>query len=296
MSSSQATTRLKHLCNHLTASSMRNVPPESFSKSQGMKAAGKYKPATTEAELRVELACAYRIISHFGWDDGIQNHLTCKVPGTEDEYLINSYGMGFDEVTASSLVKINLQGDVLDAGSVAGAVNLAGFNIHGALHAVRHDAKCIMHTHQADCAAMASMKCGFLAGLSQHAMICGQDMVVNHKYSPTTGPGGEEECALMANTLGDTARVLLLENHGVITCGETVAEALLRLYYITKAAEIQVRAIGRDGVAAVNMMTNQDHLVQMNVGGEYFFKGVADAEFAHYKRIIDRVNPGYDDL
>jgi len=271
----------------------------SFNKSDGMRPAGNGSNIgpQTENELRVDLAAAYRVVAHLGWDDGIQNHLTCKVPGTKNHFLINSYGMGFDEITASSLVKIDIDGNVVDPGSVAPAVNLAGFNIHGALHKVRHDAKCIMHTHEPHVAAMASMKCGFLPGLSQHAMICGSEGVKIHKYAPTTGPGGEEECKLLATSLGDEARTLLLENHGVLTCGETVAEAFTRLWYITKAAEIQVRALATpDGVDAVKMMTNKMHLEQMNIGGNAFFSYVSNAEFAHHRRIIDRVNPGYNDL
>jgi ribulose-5-phosphate 4-epimerase/fuculose-1-phosphate aldolase len=118
-----------------------------------------------------------------------------------------------------------------------------------------------------------------------------------HPYAPTVGPGSEEECAAMCETFG-TARTMLMENHGVVTVGGSIAEAMMRLWYVTKAAEIQVAALStRDGVAAVNQVTNPQHMAMLSKGGDGFLRGVvADAEFAHHKRVIDRVNPGYDDL
>mmetsp|Transcript_11330 Transcript_11330/g.14761 ORF Transcript_11330/g.14761 Transcript_11330/m.14761 type:complete len:297 (-) Transcript_11330:204-1094(-) len=269
-----------------------------FDKNKFMVAAGGKENDTglkSEADLRVELAAAYRIVAYLGWDDGIQNHLTVRIPGAEDQYLINSYGMGFEEVTASSLVKIDHEGNVLDPGSVAGAVNLAGFNIHGAIHKARNDAICVMHTHESNTAAVASMKCGFLPGMSQHAMLVGE--VSNHKYVPTVGPKAEEGCSKMASDLGATARSLLLENHGVITIGETVAEALMRLFYITKACDVQVKALGsKTGPESVNTVNNKETIKAMRKGGDRFLKTVSASEFAHFIRIIDRVNPGYNDL
>lgn len=247
----------------------------------------------TEAELRVELAAAYRIVAWLGLDDGIQNHLTVKIPGASDEYLINSYGMGFEEVTASSLVKVDHAGNVLDPGSVAPAVNRAGFNIHSAIHAARKDCVCVMHSHEAHCTAVSNMKCGFQYGLSQYALICGE--VAHHPYDNTIGPSGPAECAKLAAALGSTAHIMLLENHGVVTSGATVAEALLRLVYVTKASTIQVHSnvASEESLQGVHLMKES---VTRKRGAGNFFGSVGDAEFRHYRRIIDRVNPGYDDL
>ena len=111
--------------------------------------------------MRIQLAAAYRAVARLGWDDGIQNHITVRVPGQRNQFLINSYGMGFEEVTASSLLKIDHEGNVIEEGSMGSTVNFAGFAIHSAIHQAREDAICVMHTHEKNVTAMASMKCGF---------------------------------------------------------------------------------------------------------------------------------------
>jgi ribulose-5-phosphate 4-epimerase/fuculose-1-phosphate aldolase len=152
-----------------------------------------------------------------------------------------------------------------------------------------------MHTHEPSTAAVASMKCGFLPGMSQHAMLIGS--VPIHKYELTTGPSGPEGCQKMADDFGQTARSILLENHGVIVTGETIPEAMMRLFYITKACDIQVKALaGQQGLSAVNMVTEMSKLGAMEHGGQLFMAGIGGHEFAHWSRIIDRVNPGYNDL
>jgi len=139
------------------------------------------------------------------------------------------------------------------------------------------------------------MKCGFLAGLSQHSLLCGE--VPIHKYGPTTGPYAEHECASMTKDLGPLSRALLLENHGVIVIGETIPEAMMRLWYVTKACEIQVRALsGILGVDGVNTVDNPGLRAGFAKGGIEFFKTIGPAEFAHHRRVVDRVNPGYNDL
>ena len=207
--------RLGAIASHLPAAAESAQPPQvKVSSRGGMAPRVNKRGPKTEAEVRIELAAAYRFIDHVGWGDGINNHITASIPGRPDEYLINSYGMGFDEVTASSLVKIDVDGNVLDPGSVGGHVNLAGFNIHGAIHRADPAAACVVHTHEVHCAAVASMECGFLPGLSQHSLLCGA--VARHPYAPTTGRGGTAECDQMAADLINTAnaRIMLLENHG----------------------------------------------------------------------------------
>ena len=173
--------------------------------------ANSIKKPTTEAELRIQLAAAYRAIARLGWDDGIQNHITVRVPGQRNQFLINSYGMGFEEVTASSLLKIDHEGNVIEEGSMGSTVNFAGFAIHSAIHQAREDAICVMHTHEKNVTAMASMKCGFLP-LSQTHLLAGE--VSSHPYGPAATVA---ECNDMATSMG-TTNILLLKNHGVLTC------------------------------------------------------------------------------
>jgi ribulose-5-phosphate 4-epimerase/fuculose-1-phosphate aldolase len=282
--------RLRELIHHLGAATSGATAAAADGRgSNGMMVAAVQQQ--TEAELRVELAAAYRIIEMLGWADGINNHVTVSIPDRPNQYLINSYGMGFSEVTASSLVKVDVDGNVIEPGSVGGHVNLAGFNIHGAIHRHNPAAVCVAHTHEAHCAAVASMGCGFLPGLSQHSLLCGP--VSTHPYSATTGPGGPEECDKMAAAMGDS-RILLLENHGVIATGSTVAEAIFRLTYVTKAAEIQVATLQSVGLAGAKVVDDPRTLRRMSRGGEHFLSGgVAAAEFAYHKRLVDKRNPGY---
>lgn len=245
------------------------------------------KTPTTEAELRVQLAAAYRAVARLGWDDGIQNHLTVRVPGERNQFLINSYGQGFEEVTAASLVKIDHEGNVLEEGSMGSTVNFAGFAIHSAIHQAREDAICVMHTHEKNVIALASMKCGFLP-LSQTHLLAGE--VTSHPYGPAaTVP----ECREMATSMGNSD-ILLLKNHGVLTTGRTIAEAFTRLWYITRAAEIQVQAMASPhAMEAVELI--DDETVEYYKGTK-FIKIVADSEFAHQVRLVDRDLPGYDDI
>jgi ribulose-5-phosphate 4-epimerase/fuculose-1-phosphate aldolase len=194
---------------------------------------GKVSPE--EWAVRVDLAAAYRLVSRYGWEDLVFTHISARVPGTEDQFLINPYGVFFDEITASSLVKIDQEGNKLDGS--AHNVNQAGFIIHSAIHAVRHDAKCVLHTHTLNGVAVSAQRAGLLP-ISQHSMF----VLKSLGYHDFEGPAlNDDEKPRLAADLGD-ASALILRNHGLLTVGETVADAFVAMYYLEASCAIQVRA------------------------------------------------------
>jgi len=194
---------------------------------------GKVSPE--EWAVRVDLAAAYRLVSLFGWEDLVFTHISMRVPGTEDQFLINPYGVFFDEITASSLVKIDLEGNKVEDSPFP--VNAAGFIIHSAIHGARHDARCVLHTHTLNGVAVAAQRDGLLP-LSQHSLF----VITSVGYHDFEGPAlnADEKPRLVADLGNNTS--LILRNHGLITVGESVAEAFVRMYYLETACAIQVRA------------------------------------------------------
>ncbi len=188
-----------------------------------------------EWATRVDLAACYRLVASFGWEDLILTHISARVPGTEDQFLINPYGVYFDEITASSLVKIDLQGRKVDDSPFP--VNAAGFVIHSAIHAARHDARCVLHTHTINGVAVSAQRDGLLP-ISQHASFV-LASVGYHDYEGVA-LNDDEKPRLVAD-LGDKTS-LILRNHGLLTVGPTVAEAFVAMYYLETACAIQVRA------------------------------------------------------
>jgi len=188
-----------------------------------------------EWATRVDLAACYRLVASFGWEDLILTHISARVPGTEDQFLINPYGVYFDEITASSLVKIDLEGRKVDDSPFP--VNAAGFVIHSAIHAARHDARCVLHTHTINGVAVSAQRDGLLP-ISQHASF----VVASLGYHDYEGVAlhDDEKPRLVAD-LGDKTS-LILRNHGLLTVGPTVAEAFVAMYYLETACAIQVRA------------------------------------------------------
>jgi ribulose-5-phosphate 4-epimerase/fuculose-1-phosphate aldolase len=190
-----------------------------------------------EWQVRVDLAAAYQLASLFKWTDLIYTHFSARVPGSED-FLINPYGLMFDEITASSLVKIDHHGKVLEDPLGLG-YNEAGFVIHGCMHEARPEINCVVHTHTRAGVAVSAMKCGLLP-ISQHAQYCEQ-MVTYHDYE---GIALEmDERARMAADLGQTSKAMILRNHGLITLGLTVHEAWEMMYYLDCACQIQIDAM-----------------------------------------------------
>lgn len=187
----------------------------------------------TEWDARVALAACYRLVAKLGIDDLIYNHISLRIPGTRDEFLINPYGMLFDEITASSLVRINLQGEKLD--DSPHEVNVAAFVIHGAIHQGREDAACVLHTHSDASIAVSAQRHGLLP-LSQFAMRFYQRQAF-HDYEGVAIDMDEQ--ARIIRDMGEH-RVMLMRNHGVLTLGRTPGEAFMLLYYFERAARIQL--------------------------------------------------------
>jgi ribulose-5-phosphate 4-epimerase/fuculose-1-phosphate aldolase len=203
-----------------------------------------------EWQVRVDLAAAYQLAHLFRWTDLIYTHFSARVPGSED-FLINAYGLMFDEITASNLVKIDREGKVLDDPTGMG-YNAAGFVIHGCVHEARPEINCVIHTHTRAGVGVSAMKCGLLP-ISQHAMMV-QQQITYHDYE---GIALEmDERARMAEDLGKTSRAMILRNHGLLTLGGTVREAFELMYYLDCACQIQVDACA-GGMENVLLMPEQ---------------------------------------
>jgi ribulose-5-phosphate 4-epimerase/fuculose-1-phosphate aldolase len=188
-----------------------------------------------EWEQRVALAAAYRLVAHFHWDDLIFTHLTARVPGPDHHFLINPYGMLFDEITASSLVKVDLTGKkIIDSPN---DINPAGFTIHSAIHAARENAMCVLHVHSLNGIAVSAQKGGVLP-ISQQSMF----VLASLAYHDYEGVAlRDEEKPRLVRDLGDKA-FLMLRNHGLITVADNVPDAFLFLYLFEACCQIQVRA------------------------------------------------------
>lgn len=238
-----------------------------------------------EWQVRVDLAAAYRLVDHYGWTDMIFTHLSARVPGPEHHFLINPYGMMFDEVTASDLVKIDLDGNVvLSAGY---DVNPAGFCIHSAIHMAREDAKAVMHLHTDDGVAVSSMADGLMP-ITQTAMVIHNE-VAYHEYEGVALDLSERE-RLVAD-IGNK-RLLMLRNHGTLAVGESVSDCFLMLYTFERACTMQVRALSggvdlhRPSQAALETTRRQ--------GESLMVPGALDAlAWPALLRMLDRKSPGF---
>ncbi|XP_016051297.1 PREDICTED: alpha-adducin isoform X2 [Miniopterus natalensis] len=195
-----------------------------------------------EKLLRCKLAAFYRLADLFGWSHLIYNHITTRVSSEQEHFLIVPFGLLYSEVTASSLVKVNLQGDVVDRGSTNLGVNQAGFTLHSAIYAARPDAKCVVHIHTPAGAAVSAMKCGLLP-ISPEALSLGE--VTYHDYHGILVD--EEEKVLIQKNLGPKSKALILRNHGLVSVGESVEEAFYYIHNLVVACEIQVRTLASAG-------------------------------------------------
>jgi ribulose-5-phosphate 4-epimerase/fuculose-1-phosphate aldolase len=189
-----------------------------------------------EWKVRVDLAACYRLVAHYGWDDLIFTHISARVPGQDHHFLINPYGMMFHEITASSLIKVDLGGEIVMPTDYH--FNRAGFTIHSAVHLARKDAGCVIHLHTRDGAAVSAQKDGLLP-LSQNAMIV-RAMLAYHEYEGIALDLAERE--RLTRDLGQCS-LMLLRNHGTLACGVTVADAFLMMFTLERACSMQVAAL-----------------------------------------------------
>ncbi|XP_052101061.1 gamma-adducin-like isoform X9 [Mytilus californianus] len=191
-----------------------------------------------EKQLRCKVASLYRVVDLNGWSYGIYNHISARINQEHEHFLINPFGVLYSEVTASSLVKVDMQGETIDPGSTTLGINKAGFTLHSAIHQARPDIKCIIHLHTPEVIAVSTMKCGFLP-LSQESLIVGD--VSFHDYNGILVD--QEERDALQRSLGPTNKVMFLRNHGVVTCGSTVEEAYHYAVNVMSACLTQTKAV-----------------------------------------------------
>ncbi|MBK7674593.1 MAG: class II aldolase/adducin family protein [Candidatus Accumulibacter sp.] len=235
---------------------------------------------------RVDLAACYRLVAMFGWDDLIFTHISARLPGPQHHFLINPYGLTFSEITASSLVKVDLDGrKVVDSPY---DVNPAGFIIHSAVHAAREDAQCVLHVHSVNGVAVSAQQDGVLP-LSQHSIFVLSSLAY-HDYEGVALE--EDEKPRLVRDLGDK-RFLMLRNHGLLTVGRSVAEAFVAMYFFETTCMIQVRAMSggqalrRISQHIVDGAPTQWELVTRGAGGGLAWPALL--------RKLDRADPGYRD-
>jgi ribulose-5-phosphate 4-epimerase/fuculose-1-phosphate aldolase len=242
-------------------------------------------------QVRVDLAAAYRLIHRLGLDDSIYTHISVRVPGTFDRFLINPYGMRFEEVTASNLVTVDVDGVVIDDPLGLG-INPAGFTIHSAVHAARHDALCVLHTHTVAGVAVSCLKEGLLP-LNQWSMQF-TDRIAYHDFEGIALDLSERE-RLVAD-LGDKF-VLILRNHGLLTCGRSVGEAFKLMHNMERScrAQLAIQASGAE-VVRPSLAVAQHTAGQYDKGyAKIEVDGKPDSEWDAFKRMLDRTDPGYKD-
>ena len=240
--------------------------------------------APEEWEQRVALAAAYRLVAHFGWDDLMFTHLSARVPGRDHHFLINPYGMTFDEITASSLVKVDLDGNkVMDSPY---EINPAGFTIHSAIHAAREDAHCVLHVHSVNGAAVSAQKDGVLP-ISQQSIFVLSSLGY-HDYEGVALR--EDEKPRLVRDLGDK-NFFMLRNHGLITVADNVPDAFLFMYTFEAACMIQVRAQAGGGELVpidpriIATAQQQAETVTESAGGALAWPALL--------RKLDRIDPSY---
>ena len=240
-----------------------------------------------EWELRVQLAAAYRIFDHLGWCELIYGHISMRLPGPQHHFLINPYGLRYDEVTASSLVKIDLDGNLVEPADYP--VNPAGFVIHSAIHEHREDAHCVMHTHTRAGMAVAALECGLLP-ISMNAMSF-HGHIAYHDYEGSTLLLEERE--KLARDLG-AADAFILRNHGLLTVGRTIAAAFLYLYRLERACQVQLdaTACGEELVlppaAAIERSAKQ-----MREFARCAASDIGQLEFDALVRLMDQKDPSF---
>ncbi|MGH6627683.1 MAG: class II aldolase/adducin family protein [Burkholderiaceae bacterium] len=245
------------------------------------------RPPRTEREIRADLAAAYRLVALAAWDDTVYTDLSATVPGEPGVYLINEFGLGFDEVTASGLVKVNLRGEVVDG--TGRAVNPTGFTIHGAVHAARPELECVIHLH-APWGVPLSMRPEGLLPTSQWGMRLHRRLG-RHAYEGLA-LGADEQQRLVAQ-LG-ALDGLILDNHGTLTVGRSVAEAFMLMHLLERAAQAQLRAMVATGgqlKIASDELAERTRRQWMGDGSEWD----GDAEWPALLRRVDRRSPGFRD-
>ena len=242
--------------------------------------------SAAEWKARVDLAAMYRLTALYHWDDLVFTHISMRVPGPEHHFLINPYGLLFEEISASNLVKVDLAGNIVM--ETPYFINPAGFTIHGAIHEAREDAVCVFHTHSLHGVAVSVQKDGLMP-ISQHSLLPLSSLSY-HDYEGLA-LNAEEKPRLLAD-LGKN-QSLILRNHGLLTVGRSAADAFLAMYMLETACRIQIMAqSGRSGLISIREpilhgIRAQVHEVTKGMGGELVWPALL--------RKLDRIDPSYAD-
>ena len=245
-----------------------------------------------EWETRVDLAACYRLVDLYGMTDLHLNHISARVPGSEDHFLINPFGMMYEEITASSLIKIDLDGNIIENSNAEYGINLAGYVIHSAIHGGRPDVACVLHTHTNAGMAVSSLKCGLLP-LTQTAMRWSK--IAYHDFEGVAVDVDERE--RIVKDLGD-CEVLILRNHGLLSVGATIGQAFNSIYRLEQACQTQLMAMACN--AELNMPSAEviaHSNAQLKTIPASDVKGKKRAhgslEWPALRRMLDRRDPSY---
>jgi len=261
-----------------------------------------------EWELRVNLAACYRLVARYGMTDLIYNHITARVPGPEHHILINAYGMLYEEVSASSLIKVDLAGNIVDNGDTGYSVNAAGYIIHSAVHEARQDAQCVIHTHTAAGIAVSAMEEGLLP-LSQTAMRFHEHLAYHDYEGPAFNRG---EKGRLVEHLGER-NAMILRNHGLLVCAPSIPQAFNLIYWLEQACRIQVQTLScqrplhhaggevvlrtAEALSGMEITLDNEAITNPNVkpGAQKSGSGYGLLEWPALLRSLDRQDPSYRD-
>jgi ribulose-5-phosphate 4-epimerase/fuculose-1-phosphate aldolase len=245
-----------------------------------------------EWQTRVDLAACYRLVDLYGMTDLHLNHISARVPGSDEHFLINPFGMMYEEITASSLIKVDLDGNIIANSNADYGINLAGYVIHSAIHGARHDVGCVLHTHTNAGMAVSVLKCGLLP-LTQTAMRWGK--VAYHDFEGVAVDIDERK--RLVEDLGD-CEVMILRNHGLLSVGETIGQAFNNIYRLERACETQLLAMACN--AEINMppqaviaRSNAQLTVQPSPDAKGKRRPHGSLEWPALKRMLDRRDPSY---
>lgn len=243
-----------------------------------------------EWQMRVDLAAAYRLVHHYGWTDLLATHLSARVPDAADQFLINPYGLLFEEITASSLVKVDEHGNTLSETEYD--INPAGFTIHSAVHMARPDAAAVIHTHTAAGVGVATQKQGILPLTQQSLAVIAQTGY--HDYEGIATDLSERET--IARDLSDNS-VLILRNHGLLTVGRTVAEAFVWMFRTERACRFQL-AFQQAGAEAMEIPEEVQRVTierAKHLASDSGYRPIGKLEWPALMRKLDKIDPSYKD-
>jgi len=245
-----------------------------------------------EWDLRVQLACAFRINAHLGWEDAINTHTSVRIPGPEHHFLLNPFGLRFDEIKASDLVKVDQDGQVI-GGKTDNPLNEAGFVIHSGIHMRREDAHCVLHTHTLAGMAVAAMEHGLLPigifALGFH------NSLSYHEFEGASGKHNLSEQDRLAQSLGPTNKAMVMRAHGLLTVGQTVPEAFVWMYRLNKACEVQVLTHGAAGGYVRPSREASEHTAKATLDyvTTYGTKGPGGEDFTAFMRLMEKQDPSF---